>query len=583
MDKKINNSSSGSKFLGSLMNRLPYASSIFNTIDNVNPKYKDFAKIDDKQRRRVAKNSIYDASQGNQHSAGIMSEQGYSDFVYAEVDPNKIKRIQSYRQMAAFAELSDAIDEICDEAVSTNLKGDVISLALRNDDLSSNARKEIRKEWDKINKLLDLEDKGWDYYRQLLIEGELIFENIIAEGREKKDGIIGLRLIPTELADPVYKNKQNNDIEGFTLLKIDPNTPNITEDNYIPLDKNQITYISSGIWNEDKSIRLPYIENSRRAYKQLTLIEDSIIIYRIVRAPERLVFKVDVGTMSAANAEAYIKKLMQQYWSRRSFSGNDGHVTNTYEPQSMLDAYWFPRRGDSEGISVDQLQGGANLGELSDLNYFLDKLYKTLKVPTSRRNPESATSASAEEITREELRFAKFIIRIQKRFAEGIKRCFINHLKLLDLWETYELEDADLKIEFSTPTNFQVMRNQQTFGLLANNFSELAGNESIASTFAQRHYLKLTDEEIIENREWQRKDANFRWELAQIEAAGPDWKELQDQATDISPELGGGDLGGGGGGLGGDIGGGEIPDFGAAPEIADDTQEAVPEEPAEEI
>ena len=144
---------------------------------------------------------------------------------------------------------------------------------------------------------------------------------------------------------------------------------NVKDKDCIPLDKNQITYINSGTWNEDKSFRVPFIENARRAYRQLTMIEDSIIIYRLVRAPERLVFNVDVGNMSTPKAESYMRKLMQNYWSKKTFNLDEDKRVNTFNPQSILDAFWFPKREGSEGTNVTTLPGGQNLGELQDVRH----------------------------------------------------------------------------------------------------------------------------------------------------------------------------------------------------------------------
>jgi len=569
-----NNFNGKNKFIGTLMNSIPYANSLAGNLDKDNPKYVKFDGLPDKKDELINKHSVFRDTLYNPSS--FLNHGGYHEYIYAKIDQNKIRRIQDYRRMAAYAELSDAIDEICDEAVIEDKKGNVLNCDFKKQ-LSDNAKKELFNEWNKFVELFDLNNKGYDYFRQFLIDGELFFEHVISDN--SKRGIQGVVMLPPELVNPIYKNRQNDFIENYSLRRPsqDPNKVQ-TEEEVIVMDRNQITYINSGVWNEDRTIRLPYIENARVAYKQLSLIEDSIIIYRLVRAPERMVFKVDVGNMSSANAEAHLKRLMQQYWARRSFSTQEGQVTNAYEPQSMLDAYWFTKRGDSEGTTVDVLPGGQNLGELSDLNYFLEKLYKSLKVPVSRLSAESTTSASSEEITREELRFSKFVMRVQRQFAQGIKKGFQVHLELKDLWQQYKLRETDLKIEFNPPTHFLALKNQQIFAIQSENFNNLSQNEGISNSFSQRHYLEMDDTMIKENREWLRKDSELRWELAQIESMGPDWKEQQAEALDIEPEFG---AGGGGGGAGGD----GFPTFGPSPEVGgggeEPTQE-VPEVPAPE-
>ncbi len=157
-------------------------------------------------------------------------------------------------------------------------------------------------------------------------------------------------------------------LKGYIYRKpiFSPNQPNKVEKvEFIPMDQNQIMYVNSGVYNETKNFVIPFLENARRPYRQLSLIEDAIVIYRLVRAPERLVFNVDVGNMAPPKAEAYLRKLIQNYWSRKTFDMDQNNVVKKFNPQSMLDAFWFAKRQGSEGTSVRQLAGGANLGELS--------------------------------------------------------------------------------------------------------------------------------------------------------------------------------------------------------------------------
>jgi hypothetical protein len=329
------------------------------------------------------------------------------------------------------------------------------------------------------------------------------------------------------------------------------------------LEPRQITYIASGLWNEDKTIRLPFIENCRRSYKQLSLIEDAIVIYRLVRAPERLKFTIDVSNMPPHKAEAYMQRLMHQYWNKKSYDNTKGGAQNVYDPQSMLDSYWFPKRAGESGSDVQVLPGGQNLGQLDDLMYFVNKLYKSLKVPVTRLNPNE-TFKDGNEILKEELRFAKFIIRLQQQFAYGIKSAFITHLKLKQWWKDYRLKEKDLYLKFNPPSNFFAIREQQLFSIKQENFNNITSSDSIAKTYAQRYYLDYTDSQISENMAWLRKDAALRWELAQIEAAGPNWREQQ--AAMAQAAAGGGMGGGMGAAPAGGMGGGtsEFPEFGAA-------------------
>jgi len=266
---------------------------------------------------------------------------------------------------------------------------------------------------------------------------------------------------------------------------------------------------------------------------------------------------------------------MHQYWNKKSYDNTKGGAQNIYDPQSMLDSYWFPKRAGESGSDVQVLQGGSNLGNLEDLMYFVNKLYKSLKVPVTRLNPNE-TFKDGNEILKEELRFAKFIIRLQQQFAYGIKTAFITHLKLRGWWKDFKLREKDIYVKFNPPTNFFALREQQLFSIKQENYTNITSDNSISKTYAQRHYLNLTDTQISENMAWMRKDAALRWELAQIEAAGPNWREQQAALAQAAAQGGMGGAGGMGGmpGMGGgDIsaGGSEFPEFGAPGAAPTDT------------
>jgi len=232
----------------------------------------------------------------------------------------------------------------------------------------------------------------------------------------------------------------------------------------------------------------------------------------------------------------------------------------------MLDSFWFTRRAGEQGSDVEMLQGGQNLGELKDLMYFVNKLYKSLKVPLTRLNPEDGYKDGA-EILREELRFAKFIVRLQMQFAEGIKNAFVAHLKIRGWWKEYKLHESYFNFEFNPPSNFFAIRKNQEFELKFKIFSDLSQNDSISKTYAQRHYLDYNDSQISENMEWLRKDAALKWEIDQIAQTGPNWREHIAAAEEAAKASIGGNSAMGSTpselGSGGSTSTSEIPEFGS--------------------
>tara|TARA_B110000467_G_scaffold163954_1_gene191428 strand:+ start:13147 stop:14721 length:1575 start_codon:yes stop_codon:yes gene_type:complete len=518
----------------------------------------------------------------DQGVGAVAIDKNYHSYMYSNVDQDKAKRLMDYRIMAQYAEVGDALDEICDDSINVDENtGKLVNIDFRDSDLTEAAKSELTKEFDKLMKYFEFESKGWEYYRNLLIDGEVYYEHIIHE-EHVEQGILGILVIPTELIDPIYDNVQNTLIKGYLYRQpiIDPKTQQVEKYEYIPFDKNQCTYVHSGIWNGDKTLRLPFIENCRRSYRQLTMVEDSIVVYRLVRAPEKLVFNVDVGNMPPPKAEAYLKKLMHNYWNRKTFdAAQDGQV-NTFNPQSMLDSFWFAKRAGNTGTEVTQLAGGANLGELTDLMYFVKKLYKALKVPGSRLEAETSYSDGT-EILREELKFAKFIMRQHQRFAEALKNTFVTQLKMKKLWKEYDLKEDNIHVEFNAPNSFHAMREQQIFEIKSGNFATMSGNDMVSNTYCQKKYLDWTDKDVIANRAFLKKDKELMWELTQIESQGPNWREAMEGAEGAEGE---GDMG-----MGGDMGGalppagdvGAPPDFGGMPDdMADAGAEAPPvEEP----
>jgi hypothetical protein len=571
----------GRSFVSSILQKLPYVQATTEADVN-NPKYELFERISKNRQLRVMKQSVITGPfyQDDASAGTFASDKAYHKYIYANVDSDKTRRLSEYRRMASYAEISDCLDEICDEFLTKDENGKIIKINFTGiGKTDSETRTTIEKEFYKFIKNFDLESRGWGYCRQFLTEGELFFENIVHE--EKKElGIIGALTIPGELINPIYDNIQNEIIQNFIFQKPinlqdkdrkninnQQNPANTLQQQLITLEGNQVTYIHSGSWSEDLTIRTPFIEQARRAYKQLSLLEDAIVIYRMVRAPERLKFKIDVGNMPPAKAEAYLKQLMQAYWSKKTYdSGSTQGAGNVYDPQSMLDSFWFAKRTGETGSDVEMLQGGQNLGKLEDLMYFVNKLYKALKVPLTRINPESGFKDGA-EILREELKFAKFVIRIQNQFAEAFKNSFITHLKLKNIWKEFKLNEIMFNLEFNPPSNFFAIRKNQEFELKYKIFSDISQTDSISKTFAQRHYLSFGDSKISENMEWLRKDAAFKWELDKIAQLGPNWRE-QIEATENAAEqaMGGeapsapsSEFGGAGGG-----GASAIPEFGTA-------------------
>ena len=345
------------KFINSLKSLIPYKELELNPdIDELNPNYKAFNDTGVRRTDVLLNHSILYGKDRNELVAQGQVNSYQNGPTYANIQPDKHSRIRDYRVMAAYSEVDNALDEICDDLINVDMDGNIFKLKIIDElKVSDAAKKIIDEEFKKFIQIFNFDDEGWSIGRRLLTEGEVYYEHIISEEHPEL-GILGVLPLPSELIEPTYDNVQNYNIKGYLLQKpkLDPNDPTKVEKiEYIPMDKNQITYMNSGIWNQDKTYRLPFIENARKAYRQLTLIEDAIVIYRLSRAPERMVFKVDVGNMSTADAEAYVKRLMHNYWQKKTFDVDQNGLYTKFNPQSMLDDFWFPKRTGSEGTTVE--------------------------------------------------------------------------------------------------------------------------------------------------------------------------------------------------------------------------------------
>jgi hypothetical protein len=572
-----------------LKNKIPYNYSVLDSEDYKNPKYKYFQHVGMRRPEAIARNSVTLSNDFNNTAfSSIEQDKSFSNIMYATASEDKPGRLRDYRTMAAFSEIADALDEICDETINPDEEDCIVKLKFKNASLDSDKKEEIVKEWDRYIEHYDLHNNGWQYFRQFLTEGELYFEQIIHESYVN-EGVLGVINIPADLIDPVYSNIQNMLVKGFLYQKpiFDKNDPRKVEKyEPIPYEENQVVYINNSTYNDTKEFIVPFIENARRAYRQLSMMEDAIVIHRMVHAPLRFVFNVDVGRLSVPQAESYLRKLQAQYWSTKTFDADQGDIVKKYAPQSTLDSYWFAKRQGTEATTVQTIGGQPGDDQMEGLYFFIKKLYRSLKTPTSRLDPQDSFRDGT-DILREELKFARMIMRQQQKFASGLKRGFITHLKLKKMFDDdgYDLTEQNINIVFNAPSNFYELRNNQKMELKINSFSNMVGTQKISESMAMKKALGWSDKDILANRAFREQDAAFEWKINNIMTMGPNWNELlQQQAQQGAPMEGGEAPMGGGGGMPPAFGGGEASIGGEEPTLPPNAgnppqEEIVPEEP----
>lgn len=548
---------------------------IAEPIEGSNDKYDVFRKTGIRRKEALANNSVsisFDRKDGyNALVNGFGKYNPYGSIFYSQLNDNKAGRLYEYRLMAAYSEVTNALDHICNNFVNI-VDGNAATLTYTKPDAAVLETTTLIEEFNYFMKLFDLERNGFRYCWKYLVEGEVFLELIINNDRPEniKEGILGVIDIPSELVDCVWKSKTGQVIDCFIGRRPEysDNDPNKLERiSLVPYQANQIFYVNSGVWDPEGEFMLPFIERARRRYIQLSYIEDAIVIYRLVRAPERLVFTVPTGNMAPYDAERYMRSLMDQYWKTKVVDVNTQDITQKYNPQSMTDAYYFSKPQGGEAITVSSLKGADNLGELKDLEWFLRALYRDLKVPSSFLSAEKNVNTEPSQILVEELRHADFVSSIHHKFSLAFKQAFITHLKLKGLYQRYKIHENHLEIRMNQPNHYYLMRELQLMQMRNDIFNSIAGNDLISKIYCLKKFFKWTDKEILANIAFLKTEAALEWEIAQRKEFGPTWQNKLTGVDDAAAGGGGGlDIGGGGLGGGLDSLGGNSsmnpPDFG---------------------
>lgn len=552
-----------------------------------NPKWNNFEQAGMRRREALLTHSVsgsllhqqdptpYGAAFGGRYNA-------YANVLYHTLDAEKSNRIYEYRLMAAFPEVANCIEEYTDNFIWEDERGHVVNLRYTDEDLPEEQVKDLEQEFQTFVGHFDFKNNGAQMCKDYITDGELFYEYLIdnTSPENRKRGILGIQRLQTELMEAVYKDKINGIVGAFIGRNIVYNdqTKNQVMINNVPYHPNEIFHIHSGTWDPSGEWVIPFIERARKPYVQLSYLEDAIVIYRLVRAPERLVFDIDCGNMPPHEAEAYIQSVQQEYWRSKSFDLDKADIIHKFEPQSMLDAFFLARSNGMEAVKVDQLAGGQNLGQLDDLQFFLKALYRALRIPVTYLNEDATATVDPASTLRDELRFAKRIIGFQNKFAQGLRDGFITHLKLTGKYDEYQLKETAFEIKFCPPSNYYELRRKQAIQLDAQAFNAIVGNDCISKSWAMKRVWGLTNAEIKQNQRLLMIDAINQWKVEQAKANGPYWETAAAMAManggaegGEGGDMGGGDFGGGdiGMDMGGDMdmGGG---DFGGGDDFSDD-------------
>ena len=436
---------------------------------------------------------------------------------YVDLDgtaKNEVELISRYREMAMQPEIESAIDDIVNEAICQDDNGNSIKIVLDDVDAPDKIKKAIYSEFDTILRMLNYRNMSHDIFRRYYVDGRL-FYHVIIDRENPTAGIKELRYIDPRKLKKVREIKKTKDERtGVDIM-------NVVNEYYIWNDKvttgssssfgpvgvrittDSVLSIVSGLMDSRRAVVLSYLHKAIKPLNQLRMIEDATVIYRISRAPERRIFYIDVGNLPKLKAEQYLRDIMVKYKNKLVYDANTGEVRDDRKFLSMMEDFWLPRREGGKGTEITTLPGGQNLGELEDVKYFERKLYKSLSVPISRLEPNQGFSLGrVSEVTRDELKFSKFVDRLRNKFADVFDQalraqCVLKGICTSDEWELFK---ENIYYNFIKDNNFTELKDAELMRERLSLLGEIDPytGRYFSQKWIQKNVLRLDDNSIKE-------------------------------------------------------------------------------------
>ena len=444
-------------------------------------------------------------------------------------EKNEIDLIKRYRDISIQAECDAAIEDIVNEGIVANQEDVPVQISLDRVPYSDKIKRKIREEFEEVLRLFDFNTKGHDIFRRWYVDGRVYFHKII-DNKSPRKGVTELRWVDPLKIKKVREEKKKidpktqiemtekvNEYFIFNPMGIDKtglsggNSGTQGVNQGIKIAPDAITYVPSGIIDSNTGRVMSYLHKAIKPVNQLRMIEDSLVIYRISRAPERRIFYIDVGNLPKVKAEQYLKDVMNRYRNKMVYDASTGEIRDDRNHMSMLEDFWLPRREGGRGTEITTLPGGSNLGEIDDINYFQRKLYRSLNVPISRLESESGFSLGrSTEITRDELKFTKFVQRIRKKFTPLFTDVLKTNLLLKGVIaaDDWPLIQEHLSYNFLEDGHFAALKESE---LLEDRINQLGSVEPYIGTFFSKEYvlksvLHMTDTDIQQMRDQIKKE-----------------------------------------------------------------------------
>jgi len=437
----------------------------------------------------------------------------YGQYMDMEVTAkNDIDLIKRYREISQHPECDMAVEDIINEVIVSDERDTSVSVSLDKLAISENIKSKIRDEFDEVMRLMNFDEKGHDIFRRWYIDGRIYFHKVI-DPKSPRKGLTEIRYIDPRKIKKVREVARKRDSKGKGVEIIETtaewfvyNEKGVsggTSNAGLKISADSITYVTSGVIDQTKNMVMGHLHKAIKPTNQLRMIEDAVVIYRIVRAPERRIFYVDVGNLPKVKAEAYLRDVMARYRNKLVYDASTGEIRDDRKHMSMLEDFWLPRREGAKGTEVSTLAGGQNLGEITDVKYFQKKLFQSLNVPISRLDSENGFNmGKAAEITRDELKFTKFVQRLRKRFTQVFNDILKTQLVLKGIITIEDWISIKEHIQYTYLKDgyFAELKNaeilKERIGL-ANEITPYVG-KYYSVEFVRKNILQQSDEDIIE-------------------------------------------------------------------------------------
>ena len=459
--------------------------------------------------------------------------------------------VTKYREMALQPEIDAAVDEIVNESISID-EDEIVNIILDNLEVTEKVKKVIRDEFKNILNILNFQKRAYEIYRRWYIDGRLYYHILIDE-KDVKAGIkelryvdprkirkvreVGKRKVPGGISsDAVIPRVQNeyfifND-KGFNYGNkvVGPTTAGLK------IAKDSIVHVTSGLTDTQGTMVLSYLHKAIKALNQLRTLEDALVIYRLARAPERRIWYIDVGNLPKMKAEQYVRDIMIKHKNRLIYDAASGEVRDDRKFMTMLEDYWLPRREGGKGTEVTTLPGGQTLGEMDDVLYFQKKLYGTLNVPVNRLNSDALFSIGrATEVTRDEVKFSKFVNRLRGRFSHLFTALLEKQLVLKGLMSIEDWQNIapDIKYDFARDNYFTELKDADVMQNRLQLYSAFDQNQLIGKYFSheyvRKNVFKQSDDQIEEmDEEIAEEEKDPRWNMSQLEPGADNFTQPGD-------------------------------------------------------